>query len=60
MFNNITFSNIYLDLDPIKAIFRVAVEPIFFFIKFDFFYLNFFFVFMHCFDVLMSKIYFKK
>ena len=30
MFNNITFSNIYLDLDPIKAIFRVAVEPIFF------------------------------
>jgi len=31
MFNNTTLSNTHLDLNLTKAIFRVIVEPIFFF-----------------------------
>jgi hypothetical protein len=47
MFNNTTLSNIHLDLNLIKVIFRVVVEPNFFFIKFDFFIqINFFSIFI--------------
>jgi len=59
MFNNTILSNTHLDLNLIKAIFRVVVEPIFFYIKFDFFIQINFLVFLYYFDVLMLKINFK-
>ena len=59
MFNNTTLSNTHLDLNLIKAIFRVVVEPNFFLSNLIFLFKLIFLVFLYWFDVLMLKINFK-